>query len=177
MESVAGMNMHGDHIEVLGLQTNVTFLKVKVKVRVWNFGGQLVHRLSSSLELIVFYTVDVGKECDWRYGVEIDCIVEVLHGERIETLDFSSRSLMTIGFSWISLNFSCSSHSTALRSVRISLRMFGRLVLTSYTMKSVAGMKLHGDHIEVLGLQTNVTFLKVKVKVRVWNFGGQLEHR
>ena len=62
-------------------------------------------------------------------------------------------------------------------SVRISLSKFVRLVLTIYTVESVAGMKLHGDHIAVLGLQTNVTFLKVKVKVRVWNFGGQLEHR
>ena len=59
----------------------------------------------------------------------------------------------------------------------ISLRVFVRLVLTSNTVDSVAGKKLHGDHIEVLELQTNVTFLKVKVKVRVWNFGGQLEHR
>ena len=59
----------------------------------------------------------------------------------------------------------------------ISLRVFVRLVLTIYTVESVAGMKLHGDHIEVLGLQTNVTFLKVKVKVRVWNFGGQFKHR
>ena len=37
-------------------------------------------------------------------------------------------------------------------------------------------MKLQGDHIEVLGLQTNVTFLKVKVKVRFLNFGGKPEH-
>ena len=83
---------------------------------------------------------------------------------------------MTIGFSLISLNFSCSSQSTALPSVRISLRVFVRLALTNYTVESVAGMKLHGDHIEVLGLQTNVTFLKVKVKVRVWNFGGKIKH-
>ena len=62
-------------------------------------------------------------------------------------------------------------------SVRIYLRVFVRLVLASYTVESVAGMKLHGHHIEVLGLQTNVTFLKVKVKIRVWSFGGQLEHR
>ena len=153
------------------------FLKVNMKVRVWNFGGQLEHRWSSSLEFIVFYTVDVGIECDWREGVEIDCVVEVLHGERFETLALRSRSLMTIGFSWISLNFSCSSHSTALPSVRISLRLFVRLVFTSCTVESVAGIKLHWDHIEVLELQTHVTFLKVKVKVRVWNFGGQLEHR
>ena len=62
--SVSGMKLYGDHIEVLGLQTNVTFLKVKVKVRVWNFGGQLEHRCSSSLEFIVFYTVNVVIECD-----------------------------------------------------------------------------------------------------------------
>ena len=62
-------------------------------------------------------------------------------------------------------------------SVQISLRVFVRLVLTIYTVESVAGMKLHGDLIEVLGLQTNVTLLKVEVKVRVWNFGDQLEHR
>ena len=151
--------------------------KVKVKVRVWNFGGQLEHRWSSSLKFILFYTVDVSKEYDWREVVEIDCVVEVLHGERFETLALRSRSLMTIGFSWISLNFSCSSHSTALPSVRISLKVFVRLVFASYTVESVAGIKRQGDHIEVLGLQTNVTFLKVKVKVRVWNFGGQLEHR
>ena len=59
----------------------------------------------------------------------------------------------------------------------ISLILFIRLVLTIYTVEPVKGMKLHGDHIEVLGLQTNVTFLKVKVKVRVCNFGSQLEHR
>ena len=171
------MKLHGDHIEVLGLQTNVRFLKVKVKVRVWNFGGQLEHRWSSSLKFIVFYTIDVGIECDWREGVEIDCVVEVLHGERFETLVLSSRSLMTIGFSSISLNFSCSSPSTAFPSVRISLRVFVRLVFTIYAVESVACMKLHGDHIEVLGLQTNVAFVKVKVKVRVWDFSGQLEHR
>ena len=97
-------------------------------------------------------------------------MVEVLHGERFETLALRSRYVMTI-------SFSCSSHSTALPSVRISLRVFVKLVITIYTVESVAGMKLQGDHIEVLGLQTNVTFLKVKVKVRVLNFGGQLDHR
>ena len=55
-------------------------------------------------------------------------------------------------------------------SVQISLRVFVRLVFTINTVESVAGMKLHEDHIEVVGLQTNVTFLKIKVKVRVWNF-------
>ena len=62
-------------------------------------------------------------------------------------------------------------------SAYISLRLLVRQVLTIDTVKSVAGMKLHGDDIEVLVLQTNVTFLKVKVKVRVWNFRGLLEHR
>ena len=61
--------------------------------------------------------------------------------------------------------------------VRISLRLFVRLVVIICNVISVAGVKLHGDHIEVIGLQTNVTFLKVKLKVKVWNFGGQLEHR
>ena len=61
--------------------------------------------------------------------------------------------------------------------VGIFLRLLVKLVLTICTVESVAGMKLNGNHIEVLGLQTNVTFHKVKVKVRVWNFRGQLEHR
>ena len=38
-------------------------------------------------------------------------------------------------------------------------------------------LKLDGDLIDVLGLQTNVTVHKVNVKVRVWNIGSQLEHR
>ena len=64
VESVAVMKLHGDHIEVLGFQTNVTYLKFKVKVRVWNFRGKLEHRWSSSLKFIVFFTVEVGIECD-----------------------------------------------------------------------------------------------------------------
>ena len=60
--------------------------------------------------------------------------------------------------------------------MRISFRVFVRLVLTSCTVESDAGMKLHGDLIEVLGLQTNVTVLKVIVRVRVWNNEAQLEH-
>ena len=96
VESVVGMKLRGDHIEVLGLQTNVTFLKVKVKVRVWNFRGKLEHRWSSSLKFFLFFTVEVGLECDWRDGVDIDCVVEVLRGERFETLALRSRSLMTI---------------------------------------------------------------------------------
>ena len=99
MESVAGIKLHGgDHIEVLRLQTNVAILKVKVKVRVWDFRGQLEHRYSSSLKFIVFYTVDVGFNYNKREGVMIECVGEVLHEERFETLALRSRSLMTIGF-------------------------------------------------------------------------------
>ena len=65
------MKLDGVLIKLLGLQTNLTVLKVKVKVRVWNFGSQLEHRYSSSLISIVFCTVDVGAECDRREGVEI----------------------------------------------------------------------------------------------------------
>ena len=52
----------GDLIDVLELQTNVTVLKVNVKVRVWNIGSQLEHRCSYSLKFLVFCTVVVGKE-------------------------------------------------------------------------------------------------------------------
>ena len=61
--------------------------------------------------------------------------------------------------------------------MKISLRVFVRLVLTIYTVESVAGIKMHGDQIEVYGLQKNDTALKIIVKVKVWKFGGQLEHR
>ena len=47
----------------------------------------------------------------------------------------------------------------------------------SDTVEYDRDLKLEGDLSEVLGLQTNVTVLKVKVKVRVLNFGCQLEHR
>ena len=60
---------------------------------------------------------------------------------------------------------------------QILLRAYVGLALASCIMTSVAGMKLRRDHIEVLRLQTNVTFLKVKVKVKVWNFKSQFEHR
>ena len=53
---------------------------------------------------------------------------------------------------------------------------FNRLVQTTETMECDRDLKLDGDLSEVLGHQTNVTVLKVKVKVRVWNFGGQLGH-
>ena len=51
-----------DHIELLGLYTIVTVLKVKVKVRVWNFGSQLEYRSSSPLEFLIFYTVEIRIE-------------------------------------------------------------------------------------------------------------------
>ena len=56
------LKLDGDLIEVIGLQTNVTILKVKV--RVWNYGGQLEHRISLSLESLVFCSVNVVKWCD-----------------------------------------------------------------------------------------------------------------
>ena len=56
------LKLDGDLIDVLGLQTSVTVLKVKVKVRVWNIGSQLEHRCSYSLKFLVFCTVDVGIE-------------------------------------------------------------------------------------------------------------------
>ena len=59
----------------------------------------------------------------------------------------------------------------------MSCKVFNRLVQTSDTVECDRELKLDGDLSEVLGLQTNITVLKVKVKVRVWNFGGQLEHR
>ena len=59
----------------------------------------------------------------------------------------------------------------------MSCKVFNRFVQTSDTVECDRDLKLDGDLSEVLGLQTNVTVLKVKVKVRIWNFGGQLEHR
>ena len=59
----------------------------------------------------------------------------------------------------------------------ISLDMFTRLVKTSEEFDCDMDLKFDGDLIDVLGLQTNVTVLKVNVKVRVWNIGCQLEHR
>ena len=59
----------------------------------------------------------------------------------------------------------------------MSCKVFNRLVQTSYTVECDRDLKLDGDLSEELGLQTNVTVLKVKVKVRVWNIGSQLEHR
>ena len=59
----------------------------------------------------------------------------------------------------------------------MSCKVFNRLVQTSDTVEFDRELKLYGDLSTVLGLLTNVTVLKVKVKVRVWNFEGQLEHR
>ena len=59
----------------------------------------------------------------------------------------------------------------------MSLKIIIRLVETSDTVECDRDLKLDDDLSKVLGLQTNVTVLKVKVKVRVWNFGGQLEPR
>ena len=58
----------------------------------------------------------------------------------------------------------------------MSLIVFIRLLMTSHTVKCDRNLKLDGDISEVLGHKTNVTVLEVKVKVRVWKFGGQLEH-
>ena len=59
----------------------------------------------------------------------------------------------------------------------MSLELLYRLVKTSVTVECNRDFKLDGDLSEVLELQTNVTVLKLKVKVRVWNIGSQLEHR
>ena len=84
--------------------------QVKMNVRVWTFGGLLENRWSSWLESLVFCTVDIGIEFDWREGVDIYCVVEVLHWLRYETLALSSMTLFTIGLSRFPLNLSCSSH-------------------------------------------------------------------
>ena len=65
------LQFYGDHSEVLGLQTNVTFIKVKVIARVWNIGSQLKHRCSLSLKFLVFCTVDVRLEFNLRESDEI----------------------------------------------------------------------------------------------------------
>ena len=104
-------------------------------------------------------------------------MVETLHGERYETLALSSRSLLTLGLSRFPLNLSCSFNWPTSPTVQMSFIIFYRLVHTSDTVEYDRKMNLDGDIIGVLGFQTNVTVLKVKVKVRVWNFGGQLEHR
>ena len=52
----------------------------------------------------------------------------------------------------------------------MSCKVFNRLVKTSGTVECDRVLELDGDLSEVLGLKTNVTVLKVKVKVRVCNF-------
>ena len=101
---------------------------------------------------------------------------EVLHEERFETFALSSMNRFTISMSRFPLNLSCSSHSPISPSVLMSLKSCIRLVQTSDTVDCDMNLQLDGDHSEVLGLQTNVTFIKVKVKARVWNIGGQLKH-
>ena len=58
----------------------------------------------------------------------------------------------------------------------MSLDMFIRLAKTSEEVYCDKDLKLDGDLIDVLGLQTNVTVLKVNVKVKVWHIGCHLEH-
>ena len=103
-------------------------------------------------------------------------MVEVLHELRFETFVLSSMKRLTIGMSRFPLNLSGSSHSPISYSVLMSLKLCIRLVQTSDTVDCDMDLKLDGDHIEVLALQTNVTVLKVKVKARVWNIGSQLKH-
>ena len=88
-------------------------------------------------------------------------MVEVLHEERFETFALSSMKLLTKGLSrFPPLNLSCSSHWQTSPSVMISLDMFIRLVKTSEEVDCDMDLKLDGDLIDVLGLQTNVTVLK-----------------
>ena len=56
------LKLDSDLIDVLGLQTNVTVLKVYMKVRDWKIGSQLEHCCSYSHLFLVFCTVDVGIE-------------------------------------------------------------------------------------------------------------------
>ena len=99
-------------------------------------------------------------------------MVEVLHEERFETFALSSMKLLNIGMSRFPLNLSfCSSQSATSPSVPISLKIIIRLVHTSDTMGSDRDLKLDGNLIEVLGLQTNVTVLKSQSMSRVWNSG------
>ena len=49
----------------------------------------------------------------------------------------------------------------------MSCKVFNRLVQTSGTVECDRDLEFDDDLSEVLGLQTNVTVLKVKVKVRV----------
>ena len=94
-------------------------------------------------------------------------MVEVLHELRFETLALSSMKRLTIGISRFPLNLSCFSYSPISLLVLMSLKLFIRLVQTSDTVDCDMDLKYENNLIEVLGLQTNVTVLKVKVKVRV----------
>ena len=49
----------------------------------------------------------------------------------------------------------------------MSCKVFNRNVQTSDLVECDRDLKLDGDLSEVIGLQTNVTVLKVKVKLRV----------
>ena len=53
----------------------------------------------------------------------------------------------------------------------MSFLVFIRVVQTSDTVDYERDLKLDIELSKVLGLQTNFTVLKVKVKVRVWNIG------
>ena len=59
----------------------------------------------------------------------------------------------------------------------MSLKVFNILAQTYDIVECERDFKLYLDLSTVLGLQTNVTVLKVKVKVSFLNFRGQLEHR
>ena len=145
VECDRNLKLYVDLIEVLGLLINITVLKVKVKVRVSNFGGQLEHGWSLSLEFLEYYTVDDVIKCDRRESVEVDCVVEVLQGERLETLALSSLTLLTIGLCRFPMNLSCSSHWPTSPWVGMSLKVFNRLVQTSDTEECNRNLNMDDD--------------------------------
>ena len=149
-------------------------LKGKVKARCWNFGSQLKHRCSLSLDFIVFCTVDLAIEFNWREGVEIECVVEVLHELRFETLALSSKNLLNIGLSRFPLNFSCSSHWLTSRSVQCWCRSEFILEYCTLVTKWIAIWTWSWTMISLKYLDFNqmLQSLKVKVKARVLNFGN-----
>ena len=62
--------------------------------------------------------------------------------------------------------------------MQITFEVCIRLVQTRETVECDRDLKFDGDYFsEVYIPQTNVTLLKIKLKVRISNFGGQLEHR
>ena len=73
-------------------------------------------------------------------------------------------NLLTIGMSRFPLNLSCSSHLPTSPKVLMSLDMFIRLVINSEEVNCDRDLKLDGNLSDVLGVQTNVTDLKVNVK-------------